>query len=123
MDEGRLTSISAARRPTRAGTATPGSDPRMAGAYVLLTEEVRRARKRYRCVHRAERIEPGDEHVYTSGAYDGSIQGDRWHRQCRDACCDEFDPEGWECWEPGGLPAGDDRNDLVRKRWQVWWCC
>ena len=47
------------------------------GEYVLLAEEGRRARKRYRCVHCAERIEPGDEYVYTSGAYDGSIQADR----------------------------------------------
>jgi hypothetical protein len=69
--------------------------------YVLLTEETRRARKLYLCVHCAERIEPGDLHVYVVGTYDGCISGDRWHPECRFACNERFDWFDWLAWEPG----------------------
>jgi len=72
--------------------------------YLLLIEEVRKARKLYRCVHCAERIEPGEEHVYTTGAYDGSVQGDRWHSECRRVFCEEFPSP--EEWEPGAYERG-----------------
>jgi hypothetical protein len=74
--------------------------------YFLLTEEVRRARKLYRCVHCAERIEPGEEHVYVVGAYDGFVSGDRWHLECRKACCEQFSCFDWESWEPGAFLRG-----------------
>jgi hypothetical protein len=58
--------------------------------YLLITEEKRRAQKRYRCVHCAERIEPGEEHVYTVGTSEGFIQADRWHSECRRVVNEEF---------------------------------
>jgi hypothetical protein len=78
----------------------------MSGAYILLTEEVRRARKHYLCIHCAEPIEPGEEHVFTSGAYGGSVQGDRWHSECRKACCARFEYSDWLAWEPGAYRRG-----------------
>jgi hypothetical protein len=79
----------------------------MNGDYVLLTEEVRRARKLYRCVHCTERIEPGEEHVYIVGTYDGFISGDRWHRECRRAVLEKFlYPLDWSNWEPGAYERG-----------------
>ena len=74
--------------------------------YLLLIEEVRRARKLYRCVHCAERIEPGEEHVYTVGVYDGVATGDRWHSECRRVCNEKFLSDDWLNWEPGAYERG-----------------
>jgi hypothetical protein len=74
--------------------------------YLLLIEEVRRARKLYRCVHCAERIEPGEEHVYTVGTYDGFISGDRWHSECRRVVNEEFHWQDLLKWEPGAYQRG-----------------
>lgn len=79
----------------------------MSRDYTLLTEEVRRARKRYRCVHCAERIEPGEEHVHTVGVCEGFISRDRWHSECRRAVCEAFEgAEDWLKWEPGAYERG-----------------
>lgn len=74
--------------------------------YVLLTEEIRRARKRYRCVHCTEAIDPGELHVYVVGTYDGCISGDRWHPECRQACNERFQWYDWLNWEPGAYERG-----------------
>ena len=74
--------------------------------YVLLVEETRRARKSYLCVHCAERIEPGELHVYVVGMYDHAISGDRWHAECRDACCEAFASADWDRWEAGAYERG-----------------
>jgi hypothetical protein len=81
--------------------------------YLLITEEKRRAQKRYRCVHCAERIEPGEEHVYTVGTSEGFIQADRWHSECRRVVNEEFCLQDFLKWEPGAYQRGSSSVYLV----------
>ena len=79
-------------------------------SYTLLAEAFPVARKEHRCIWCGQKILIGEKYCDRRGAFDGSIQRDRFHLECEKSSSeyfrsgeDEFDP--YENERPTTPPA------------------
>lgn len=100
----------------------------------FMSEEIRKARKEYKCCECNSTILPGQKHEYARGANDGSFWAERTCLICSEIrhafCCDGWwygelwngmrevmDQLNTSCYQKLNSPAA--RMEL-RRRWQEW---
>ena len=69
-------------------------------SYTLLSETVRKARKKHRCIWCGESINVSFTYVDERSVFDGAMQRHRWHPECLDSA-----REGWQ--------SGDDEEFIA----------
>ena len=59
-------------------------------SYMLISEREPRAAKRHRCIWCGESIPVGTRYIKEFGKFEGDLQHNHWHPECRDASAEYF---------------------------------
>lgn len=82
-------------------------------SYTLLKETVRTARKQHRCIWCPEQIEPGQKYHDVRGVYDGELQQNLWHPECREASFIFFRTNDEDCFAAHEFKRGSSEESFA----------
>jgi len=87
-------------------------------SYMLISEVTARAKKRYRCIWCGELIFAGTRYVREFAKFEGDIQRNQWHPECRDASAEYFN-SGEDEFSPFDMERPPSPASL---EWDSWDC-